>query len=166
MRQIKANWTGPGFEMARRQRLLGQTNRDIDMTTFEGPSRPVVLVIDDDGAVRRSLQFSLELEGFETCAFADAADFFRQPDVSPMACLVVDYILPGLDGLQLIEELRERGSHSPAILITSQPKPAVTAKAATLGVTIVEKPLLGNTLVEEIKRSLAGVAAKSATQLP
>ncbi|WP_165690829.1 response regulator transcription factor [Consotaella salsifontis] len=124
------------------------------MALIDQPGRPVVLVIDDDGAVRGSLQFSLELEGFETAVYADADEFFTGGAVPAMACVVVDYILPGLNGLELVERLRAEGSACPAILITSQPKASVRRKAAQLDVTIIEKPLLGNALVEEIKRSL------------
>jgi CheY-like chemotaxis protein len=63
--------------------------------------------------------------------------------------------MPGMSGLDLIDLLRSRHFSAPAILITSDPSPPVRARAGKASVPIVEKPLLGNALIQKI-RDMAG----------
>jgi len=92
---------------------------------------PVVAVIDDDAAVCESTRFLLETYDFEVRTYLSGADFLRDnPDI---ACLIVDYQLPGLNGLEFVSELRRRGSLVPAIMITATTDPAVERRAAELG---------------------------------
>jgi FixJ family two-component response regulator len=109
-----------------------------------------VLVVDDDPAVLNSLKFSLEIEGYEVAAFASARDFFRAgPPVA--ACLVIDQNLAEVSGLDVVGELRRRGIGMAAVLITSYPAALLRQRAAAAAVPIVEKPLLGSTLVDTIR---------------
>jgi two-component system response regulator FixJ len=116
---------------------------------------PVVLVIDDDVAVRNSLKFSLEIEGFAVRTYATSATLLEDRDLPAHGCLVLDYNLPDMNGLALLQSLRQRGTTMPAILITTHPSPALRARASAMGIGIVEKPLLGNTLLEELRAALA-----------
>jgi len=112
--------------------------------------RTVVVVVDDDPAVRDSLKFSLEIEGFTVLVYADAGELLHAGELPFCNCLVVDQRLPGMSGLDLIASLRKRQVDAPAILITSQPTVAVSERAAKTDVPIVEKPLLGNALLDKI----------------
>jgi len=112
--------------------------------------RMTIVVVDDDSAVRNSLQFSLEIEGFAVRAYSTGADLLNAGDIAGCACLVVDQNMPGMTGLELLAELRLRRVCTPAILITSHPSAALKDRAAHDGVPIVEKPLLGNALLERI----------------
>ena len=116
---------------------------------------PVLLVVDDDAAVRNSLKFSLELEGFAVRLFAKAQALLNAPRLPSLGCIVIDYYLPDMTGLELLSELRCRGVRLPAFLITGHPSVAVRQRAADAGVVIVEKPLLGNGLIETIRGALA-----------
>jgi len=116
----------------------------------------VVIVLDDDLAVRNSLKFSLEIEGFVVRSYATGAELLDAGSVAPCGCLVVDQHMPGMNGLDLIELLRSRHFSAPAILITSDPSPSVRERASKASIPIVEKPLLGNALLREI-RDMAGV---------
>lgn len=116
---------------------------------------PVLLVVDDDAAVRNSLKFSLELEGFAVSLYADAGELLNEPVLPPHGCLVIDYYLPDMTGLELLSHLRGRGVTLPAFLMTGHPSVAVRQRAAGAGVAVVEKPLLGNGLVETIRGALA-----------
>ncbi|MGA8652701.1 MAG: response regulator transcription factor [Xanthobacteraceae bacterium] len=111
---------------------------------------PVVVIVDDDPAVCGSLKFSLELEGFVVRAYGNAAEFLDAEDAS-CDCLVIDQRMPGMNGMELIARLRELEVRTPAILLISQPNPAVSARAAKADIPIVEKPLLSNALVEKIR---------------
>jgi len=120
-------------------------------------ARPLVIIVDDDPAVRSSLAFSLELEGFQVdaCESGEALLLRNLPDAH--ACLVIDERLPGISGLQALAQLRGRKVNLPALLITSNPKPATRAAAAAAGVPIVEKPLLCDALSGSIRAALAGL---------
>jgi two-component system, LuxR family, response regulator FixJ len=112
---------------------------------------PVVVVVDDDPAVCGSLKFSLELEGFSVRAFHSGAELLQSGCLESCDCYVFDQRMPGISGMELIENLRARNIRTPAILLISHPNNALAAHAAKAGVPIVEKPLLGNALVARIR---------------
>jgi two-component system response regulator FixJ len=114
----------------------------------------VVGIVDDEPAVRNSLKFSLEIEGLAVAVFAGANELLRERDLSRFRCLVVDQNMPGLNGLDLVAELRSRQVPVPIILITSNPSKALIARAEAAGVPIVEKPLLGNTLMDKVREAV------------
>jgi two-component system response regulator FixJ len=118
--------------------------------------RVTIVIVDDDEALLGSLRFSLELEGFVIRAYPDAEAALQSADSHKAECIVVDYKLPGMNGLELLRELRARGLVAPAILITTAPGAALRDEAARTGVTIVEKPLLGNALHESIRNVCKG----------
>ena len=114
----------------------------------------MVVVVDDDPAVRGSLAFSLQAEGFSVRSYASGPELLREiPDVR---CLVIDYKLPGMNGLDLLTELRRRQVSAPAILITTHPSAAVRQRAAAASMVLIEKPLLGEALFQEIHAALRG----------
>jgi FixJ family two-component response regulator len=116
--------------------------------------RPLVIVVDDDGAVCNSLKFSLEVEGFAVRTYSSVGELLNDSDPEASSCLVVDLNLPGMSGLEAIAVLRARQVLVPAILITTHPSPAVKERAARAAVPIVEKPFLGNALLEQIRIAL------------
>lgn len=113
-----------------------------------------VIVVDDDAAVRNSLKFSLEIEGFDVLIFADARQLLDR-EFPSCDCIVVDQHLPLMNGLELIAELRKRAHDIPAVLITTHPSESVRKRAAAEGVPIVEKPLLNSLLFDVIRQLLA-----------
>ena len=115
----------------------------------------VIGVVDDDPAVRNSLKFSLEIEGFAVSVYASGRELLQEHSLSNFSCLVLDQYMPGLNGLDLAAKLRERQLSVPVILITTHPSKALVARAKEGGVLIVEKPLLGNVLVEKIRDLIA-----------
>jgi two-component system response regulator FixJ len=112
---------------------------------------PLVIVVDDDVAVRNSLKFSLEVEGFAVRAYSGGIELLKDSELLREACLVIDQNMPGMNGLDLVAQLRARDVAAPAILITSYPTAALSARAAKAGVAIVEKPLLGSALLDRIR---------------
>ena len=118
-------------------------------------SKSVIIVVDDDTAVCNSLKFSLEIEGFLVRLYANGSELLGERDIPRCSCLVVDHRLPGMAGLDLIFKLREQSVSAPAILITSHPTAELARRAAGANVPIVEKPLLGNSLMERIRDACA-----------
>jgi len=117
--------------------------------------RPTITIVDDDGAVRNSLAFALRSEGFSVRDYARAEDALSDALVVRSNCFIVDYNLPKMNGLELISELRRRDIRTPAILITTGPNALVRRGAAAAQMTIIEKPLLGDTLFNEVRAALA-----------
>jgi two-component system, LuxR family, response regulator FixJ len=114
---------------------------------------PLVAVVDDDPAVCGSLKFSLELEGFMVRAYGSGAELLNAGDFAEYSCLVVDQRMPEMSGMELITRLRERQVLTPAVLIVSHPNAALSARAAKAQVPIVEKPFLGNALLDCIREA-------------
>jgi len=119
------------------------------------PNAPLVLVVDDDEAVRKALQFALELQGYDV-EVCNSGEALAECDLSRThSCLVIDERLQGMSGLATVGLLRSRGVAMPAILITSHPQPQLRAAAQAAGVPIVEKPLIGDGLFSAIRAALA-----------
>lgn len=140
------------FDMVRRQRRRLAKNMKKHR---ESTVPPLIVVVEDDAAVRNSLKFSLEVEGFAVRAFAGGADLLNAAELPGCACLIIDQNMPGMSGLDLVAQLRDRRVSVPAILITSHPNAAVSTRAAHAGIPIVEKPLLGNVLLDGICEAIA-----------
>ena len=68
-------------------------------------------------------------------------------------CFVIDQRMPGMTGMELVEVLRERLVLTPVILIISHASAALSARAQKAAIPIVEKPFLGNALVERIREA-------------
>ena len=120
-----------------------------------------VVVVDDDPAVLGALKFALELEGFSVADYRSGSELLAQSELPQAGCLVIDFRLPDMNGLDLLAALRRSGVTLPAILITTNPSALIRANAAAAQVPIVEKPLLGNALVDGIRGALAGALSAS-----
>jgi FixJ family two-component response regulator len=118
------------------------------------PTGPVILV-DDDAAVRKSLKFSLEAEGLSVDVYANGADLLDAAAPPRNACLVIDYVMPELDGIELLRRLRARGVSAPAILITPQANSELRERAARSGFReVIEKPLEDASFYDSIRAAL------------
>lgn len=101
----------------------------------------VVYVVDDDEAVRDSLQFLLEAGGYRVEAFASADAFLAGFDPAAVACIVLDVRMPGMSGLELQEELARRRVTTPIIFVTGHGDVPMAVAAMKGGAAdFVEKP--------------------------
>lgn len=114
-----------------------------------------VIIVDDDAAVRNSLQFALEVEGLTVRAFQSGAELLAATDLPPKGCLVVDYYMPVMNGVELFRRLRARQIDLIAILITPTATEDVRRDAADAGIhRILEKPLEDSSLIDNIRAAL------------
>lgn len=115
-----------------------------------------VFVIDDDVAIRDSLGLLLGLHGHATSFFADAATFLDVWQPEWQGCLVVDMRMPGMDGLELIDRLRERGSTMPVIVVTGHGDVASARHAFRANaVDFLQKPIDEASLLQAIEEAFA-----------
>lgn len=125
-------------------------------------NQPTIIIIDDDVQVLRSLCFLLETEGYRVITFSSAAQLLEQRELPEDACLVVDYRLPVINGLDLLARLRERFPHVPALLITGYPDATIEPRAAKLGIKVIRKPHLDDGLLQGIREATAAGARAGA----
>jgi FixJ family two-component response regulator len=117
-------------------------------------SPPIIVVVDDDAAVRSSLKFTLEIDGFAVRTYASAEELLKSGHLDDFQCLVVDQDMPRMTGLELVAVLRKQGLTVPALLVSGHMTPAVTRQASAAGIPTVEKPFLGNGLIDSIRAAI------------
>ena len=119
---------------------------------FRASLGKTVVIVDDDEALLNALGFSLETEGYQVRCHPSVTDFLRSARPWEASVLIIDQHLPDGAGLDLIALVQEAGILAPAILVTTNPSRSVQARAQELHVTLIEKPLLGDTLFSEVHR--------------
>ena len=122
------------------------------------PVRPTIIIVEDDSDLLHALRFALELEGWSVIAYATAEALLAGEPLPDTGCLVFDQVLPGTTGLELLSQLRTRGTRLPAIIITTNPNAKIRLNALQSRANIVEKPLLGSALTDAIRQALAAQA--------
>src|SRR4051812_27476232 len=117
--------------------------------------KPLIYVVDDDHDVLSSLRFLLEAEGFDVRTFRSGSNLLWSSARSGADCLVVDYKMAGMDGLELAGRLRDMGVSTPFVLITGYPDDNIKAKAGSAGVwQVLLKPNLEDGLAECVRRAI------------
>jgi FixJ family two-component response regulator len=116
---------------------------------------PTVFVIDDDAAVRESIQGLLKSAGLRSESFGTAEDFIRSKQTDGPSCLVLDVSLPGINGLEFQRELTEAGFQIPIIFVTGHGDIPMTVKAMKSGaVEFLTKPFQDEDLLRAIHQAL------------
>lgn len=112
----------------------------------------VVAVVDDDPAVRESTRMLLEIYGFSTRTYQSGADFLNE--MPQVGCVIVDYMMPDLNGLALVAALRKQGFDAPTIMITATGDQSLERRAADLGIgQVLRKPLALQSLLSAIRKA-------------
>jgi two-component system response regulator FixJ len=117
---------------------------------------PLVIVVDDDAAVRGSLSLFLLGAGFRCITHDGAERLLAEGVPADAACLVVDLRMPGgMDGVELIETLRRAGNATPALVVSGHGDIAQAVRAMRAGASdFIEKPYEVSALTEAIRRAM------------
>jgi FixJ family two-component response regulator len=117
---------------------------------------PVVYVVDDDTDVLGSLRFLLETDGFDVRTFRSGAALLAVIAAGEVDCLVLDYKMPAMSGIDLASRLRNRDIYTPIILMTGYPEENIAKKAAAAGIRhVVLKPHIEDSLVSRVRNAIA-----------
>jgi len=120
-------------------------------------ARPLVSVVDDDESVRESLPDLLREFGFAARAFSSAQEFLSSDYLDETRCLILDVAMPGMNGLDLQQELKRRGKGIPIIFVTGQKDEDIRTRALTQGaVKFLYKPFSDSALLDAVNAALPG----------
>lgn len=115
----------------------------------------VVIIVDDDAAVRDSLAVLLSTAGLDVEAYASGEEFLDDWNPAKASCLVLDIRMPGISGLELLERLNASRARVPVVFITGHGDVKIAVKAMKLGaVDFIEKPFKFETIIESIRNAL------------
>lgn len=123
-----------------------------------------VLVVDDDPVIRNLLQVNLELEGYQACLAVDGADALDQISTAHPDLVLLDVMMPGVDGWEVARRLKAEGATAaiPVVMLTARAMHTDVARGTDLGVdAYVTKPFDPEELLALIGR-LTGHGAKEA----
>ena len=119
------------------------------------PLEQTIWIVDDDEAVRDSLEILCRSVGLVTEAFESAAAYLDAHDPNQGGCLVLDIRMPGMSGLQLQKRLEELGSVPPIVFITGHGDVPMAVEALRAGaVDFIQKPFRDQDLLDRIQRAL------------
>jgi len=124
------------------------------MTAVDQDQAAIVFVIDDDVSVRESLELLVRSSGWKAETFEEGKTFLSRPRATGPCCLLLDVTLPGLNGLELQQQLAER-TEMPIIFITGHGDIPMTVRAMKAGaLEFLTKPLNGDALVNAVRSAL------------
>ena len=116
---------------------------------------PIVFVVDDDISVRESLELLIRCEGWQPETFASAQEFLTRPRALVPSCLVLDFSLPGLNGLELQKRIAVERTDMPIIFITGYGDVPMTVQAMKAGaVEFLTKPFSDDVLLSAIRAAI------------
>src|SRR5579864_7474722 len=115
----------------------------------------IVFVVDDDVSVRESLELLIRCEGWQPETFSSGEEFLTRPRARVPSCLVLDFSLPGLNGLELQRHIAVERTDMPIIFITGHRDVPTTVQAMKAGaVEFLTKPFGEDALLRAIRAAL------------
>ena len=106
-----------------------------------------VHLIDDDAAVRRSASFMLKTSGYLVQTYESGAELLKAAGGLKHGCILLDIRMPGMDGLEVQQALRDKGVTLPVIIMTGHGEVSLAVRAMKAGaVDFIEKPFAKETL--------------------
>ena len=117
---------------------------------------PVIYVIDDDEAVRQSLEFLLKTAGINVRGFESATDFLKLLPQVNSGCIITDVRMPGISGIDLLRHVKEAHADIPVIVITGHGEISLAVEAMKIGaIDFLEKPFDDDQLIAAVRAALS-----------
>lgn len=125
--------------------------------------RSLVIIVDDDAAVREALTDLVESAGYDAVSFGSTQDLLAADTIDAPGCLILDVRMPGASGLDLQRQLMRNGNPKPVIFLTGFGDIPMTVEAMKAGaVDFLTKPVRDQTLLDAIAIALARDAEQRA----
>jgi two-component system response regulator FixJ len=125
----------------------------------------VVHVVDDDDSVRRSVGFMLKTSGYQVRAYASGMELLKVAKGLEPGCVLLDIRMPGMDGLEVQQELRDRGVSLPVLIMTGHGDIPLSVRAMKAGaIDFIEKPFEKDVLVSAIEEGFASLRRSDSSQ--
>ena len=116
---------------------------------------PFVCVVDDDAAVRESMARLLGAQGWPVAAFASARDFLERQPLAAVGCILLDYQMPGMSGLELQQNLAAYGGAPPIVFLTGHGDVSAGVQAMKLGaMDFLAKPADAELVLAAVRKAL------------
>ncbi|MEL6245538.1 MAG: response regulator [Pseudomonadota bacterium] len=124
----------------------------------------LVYLVDDDEAIRHSASFMLRHAGFSVQTYPGGVDFLDTADLSRPASVLLDVRMPDMDGLTVLQKLKERGATVPVIVLTGHGDVKTAVDAMKLGANdFLEKPYEKQALLNALGQAFDQIEAGEAT---
>ena len=124
--------------------------------------KPLVYIVDDDEAIRRSAGFMLKTSGFRVSTYESGTTFLKDARSLESGCILLDIRMPGTDGLEVQRILRDTGVLLPVVIMTGHGDVSLAVQAMKAGaVDFIEKPFEKTMLLGALEVA-CGLLAKSA----
>ena len=125
------------------------------MKKEEGPTKPVIYIVDDNSAVRDAVRFLVQQVGLTAKIYVSAQEFLDNFQLGMRGCLVLDIRMPGISGIELQEKLSLIGAHLPVIIVTGHGDIPITVRAMKAGAfEFLQKPFNDQVLLDTIQAAL------------
>lgn len=122
----------------------------------ERPKASRLVLIEDDENVRRSMTMVLRARGFLIDSYRSGTEFLVLQGRHGGDCLLVDYKMPRLDGLELLRRVRAGNDTTPAIMVTGYYSDSLIARARSVGYAeVLEKPATPQKLIQMISNTIS-----------
>lgn len=129
------------------------------------PANAWVHVIDDDDAVRDSLVFLLQANGFKVISHRSGSDFLGALPLENAGCIVSDIRMPGVSGIDVLAKLREGGMDTPVIIMTGHGDVPLAVEAMKLGAfDFLEKPFDDEVMLTSVRSALERTSTKKESE--
>jgi DNA-binding response OmpR family regulator len=130
-------------------------NEDQKRPDTTSPSSPTILVVDDNKAVLEFLLLLLSKHAFNAIGASSGRECLRRVQAEHVDLIILDVMMPVMDGLEVCRELKRLGASAPIILLTARDDMMTRAAAMDLGVSeFVAKPVNNNDLISRVRTQL------------
>lgn len=147
----------PTTLLARISRTLQVARSDSARTRAQAAAegQTTLHVVDDDPMIREATRRLFQSEGWAVVTYASAEAFLAAPRPVSQACLIIDAVLPGMGGIDLLEKLQAEGSPLPSVMLTGHGDAGMAVRAMKAGASdLIEKPARSADLLASVTHAI------------